>query len=115
MIPRFSRRLNRESTERLGLDFRDHRIDVDSADGSTERALKDELPNLPAYRVDLDSADGSTERALKDELPNLPAYRVDLDSADGSTERALKGSYRLGLESRPRDSADGSTERALKV
>ena len=89
MIPRFSRRLNRESTERLGLDFRDHRIDVDSADGSTERALKDELPNLPAYRVDLDSADGSTERALKEHHGRADGQQ-NRDSADGSTERALK-------------------------
>ena len=63
----FSRRLNRESTESF---FRADGVrdaTVDSADGSTERALKADTPATRALNP-ADSADGSTERALKDDF-----------------------------------------------
>ena len=65
---------------------------MDSADGSTERALKEATTQLRQLFVE-DSADGSTERALKEQR-HQPPDKIEVDSADGSTERALKGRHR---------------------
>ena len=115
-LPRgFSRRLNRESTERRTPERPGRCCCRDSADGSTERALKDRAAALPApakKRFSRRLNRESTERPTTAETGVFLFYRFSRRLNRESTEsRFPRHSPRTEIH----DSADGSTERALKA